>query len=121
MIDQDDVEFVAPGQRVEIMLDQSAEYVYVSYDRASRGSETLKTSPTHLSSLHGGPLPTQMGPDGVARPLSPVFEAVVPLPDEDPHGLLRIGLVGQAKITTAPRTLWDRLYRYVARTFNFEL
>ena len=30
VIDQGDIEFVAPGQRVEIMLDQSAEYVYVS-------------------------------------------------------------------------------------------
>ena len=37
------------------------------------------------------------------------------------HGLLRIGLVGQAKITTAPRTLGSRLWRYLSRTFNFEL
>jgi hypothetical protein len=62
-----------------------------------------------------------MGPDGVARPLSPVFDALVPLPEDDPHGLLRIGLVGRAKITTEPRTLWDRLKRYALRTFNFEL
>ncbi len=120
IIDQNDVWFVFPGQRVEIMLDQSAEYVYVSTIE-ERGSETVKQSPAHLSSLHGGPLPTQMGQDGVARPLSPVFDALVPLPEEDQHGLLRIGLVGGAKITTKPRTLWDRLYRYAARTFNFEL
>jgi hypothetical protein len=62
-----------------------------------------------------------MDPSGVPRPLSPVFEAVVPLPESDPHGLLRIGLVGRAKITTAPRTLWERLVRYASRTFNFEL
>jgi len=120
IIDQNDSWFVLPGQRVEIMLDQSAEYVYVSKIE-ERGSETVKQSPAHLSSLHGGPLPTQMGPDGVARPIGPVFDALVPLPEEDPHGLLRIGLVGRAKITTRPRTLWDRLYRYAARTFNFEL
>ena len=67
--------------------------------------EDLKISPAHLSSLHGGPLATKMDASGVARPLSPIFEAVVPLPDTDPHNLLRLGLVGRAKITTAPRTL----------------
>jgi putative peptide zinc metalloprotease protein len=120
IIDQDDWGFVHPGQRAEIMLDQSAEYVYVSKVER-RGTETVKESPTHLSSLHKGPLPTQMGPDGVARPLTPVFDALVPMPEEDPHELLRIGLIGRAKITTAPRTIAERLYRYFMRTFNFEL
>jgi len=122
VIDQADDELLGNevGQRVEIMLDQSAEYVYVSHIE-QRGSETVKVSPPHLSSLHGGALPTQMGPDGIARPLSPVFDALVPLPEEDPNGLLRIGLVGRAKITTKPRTLWDRVSRYAMRTFNFEL
>ncbi|MEX0613454.1 MAG: HlyD family efflux transporter periplasmic adaptor subunit [Pirellulales bacterium] len=120
VIDQGDVAFVEPGQRVEIMLAQSAEYVYVSKVER-RATETLKATPKNLSSLQGGPLPTQMDPSGVPRPLSPVFEAVVPLPEQDPHGLLRIGLIGRAKITTAPRTLWDRLVRYASRTFNFEL
>jgi hypothetical protein len=50
-----------------------------------------------------------------------VFEAVVPLPENDPHGLLRIGLVGRAKIRTEPRTIAERLWRYVSRTFNFDL
>ncbi len=119
-IDQGDVEFVAAGQRVEVMLAQSAEYVYVSkIERVS--SENLKTTPTHLSSLHGGDLPTKMDPGGAARPLSPIYEAVVPLPESDPHHLLRIGLVGKAKIDTAPRTLWSRLVRYALHTFNFEL
>jgi putative peptide zinc metalloprotease protein len=120
VIDQGDVEFVVPGQKVEIMLAQSAEYVYVSHiEQVS--TEDLKVAPTHLSSLHGGPLPTQMSASGVPRPLSPVFEAVVPLPQEDRYGLMRLGLVGRAKISTAPRTLFDRVSRYIARTFNFEL
>ena len=37
------------------------------------------------------------------------------------HPLLRIGLVGKAKISTPPRTLWARLVRYLSHTFNFEL
>jgi putative peptide zinc metalloprotease protein len=120
VIDQGDVEFVAQGQLVKIMLNQSAEHAYVSKVE-SVSSEDLPIAPAHLSSLHGGPLPTQMSANGTPRPLTPVFQAIAPLPTEDPHGLLRIGLVGRAKISTAPRTLVDRLYRYISRTFNFEL
>ena len=96
--------------------------LYTHFARTVHGvaTETVKSSPAHLSSLHGGELATQMGPDGVARPLSPVFDALVPLPEDD-MGLLRIGLVGQAKITTAPRTLGSRLWRYLIKTFNFDL
>jgi putative peptide zinc metalloprotease protein len=120
IIDQNYSRDVHPGQHVEIMLDQSAEYVYVSKIE-QRGSETVKQSPQNLSSLNGGPLTTQMGTDGVARPITPAIDALVPLPEEDPHGLLRIGLTGRAKITTPWRTLWARLYEYGMRTFNFEL
>jgi putative peptide zinc metalloprotease protein len=120
VIDQSDVELVATGQRVAIMLNQSAEYVYVSrIDKVS--TEDLKITPARLSNQHGGPLPAKPDASGQARPLNPVYEAVVPLPESDPNGLLRLGLVGQAKITTAPRTLFERLYRYFSRTFNFEM
>jgi putative peptide zinc metalloprotease protein len=121
VIDQNDVEFVHEGQPVEIMLNQTTDYVYSNCFIERVSTEDLKTSPTHLSSLNGGSLPTKMDAGGVARPLSPIFEAVVPLPEKDPHGLLRLGLVGKAKITTQPRTLWARLYRYAVHTFNFEL
>jgi putative peptide zinc metalloprotease protein len=119
VIDQGDVELVGKGQKVEVMLHQSADFVYVSHIE-NVSSEDLKDSPVRLSSLSGGDLPTKMDDSGVPRPVGLVFEAVVPLP-EDTHDVLRIGLVGEAKITTAPRTLWSRIYRYVARTFNFEL
>jgi putative peptide zinc metalloprotease protein len=120
VIDQGDVEFVWPGQRVEMLMAQLAGIKYVSQlERVA--SEDLKVSPTHLSSQNGGELPTTVTPSGVARPLSPVFEAVVPLPVDDPHSLLRVGLVGRAKIHIAPRTIAERLYRYLKRTFNFDL
>ncbi len=121
VIDQGDVEFVLAGQKVAIMLDQTADYVYTNCVIERVSTEDLKISPSHLSSLNGGTLPTKMDPSGVARPLNPIFEAVVPLPEQDPNGLLRLGLVGSAKISTAPRTLWERLWRYAVHTFNFEL
>jgi hypothetical protein len=58
---------------------------------------------------------------GVSRPLTPHFHATVPLPRDDGRGILRVGLVGRAKIHIAPRTIGDRLWRYFVRTFNFEL
>jgi putative peptide zinc metalloprotease protein len=119
-IDQTDVEFVAPDQDVEVMLTQSADYVYVSKIEQV-DIENEKTTPKALSSLHGGVLPTKMDASGVERPLSPIYKAVVPLPEVDSHRLLRIGLVGKAKISTPPRTLWSRLVRYASHTFNFEL
>jgi putative peptide zinc metalloprotease protein len=119
VIDQSDVDLVQRGQKVEVMLAQSADFVYVSeIERIEE--KNLKVSPVHLSSLSGGELPTKMDDSGVARPMGQVFEALVPLP-EDQYELMRIGLVGKAKITTAPRTLGERLYRYLSRTFNFEL
>ena len=119
MVDQGDVELIAPGQKVKIMLDQSANVAYVSHIE-NVSTEDMKDSPMRLSSLHGGSLPTKMDDSGRPRPIGRVYEAVVPLP-EDEDSMLRIGLVGEAKITTAPRTLGSRLYRYLSRTFNFEL
>lgn len=122
VIDQGDIGLLGDktGQPVEIMLAQSAGYVYKS-TLEKVADETMKVSPTHLSSLNGGELATQMTPAGVPEPLSPVIEAIVPLPEDNRHGLLRIGLVGRAKIRTEARTLAFRLWRYLARTFNFEL
>jgi hypothetical protein len=102
------------------MLTQTAEWSYIStIEHVS--SDNQKTTPTHLSSLHGGDLPSKADATGAARPLSPIYEAIVPLPAAEKGPYLRIGLVGKAKITTAPRTLWARLVRYLLHTFNFEL
>ncbi len=120
VIDQNDVEFVEVGQSVAMMMDQSAGFVYYSQIE-KKSQEDLKVSPTHLASTNKGPLVTQMTATGVPRPQNTVFDALVPLPEQDPHGLLRVGLVGRAKITTGPRTIWERFMRYLSRTFNFQL
>jgi putative peptide zinc metalloprotease protein len=123
LIDQGDVEFVRVGQEVEIMMAQSANVVYVSkLERVS--SKDTKVSPRHLSSQNSGELPTQISATGVPEPLNTVYDALVPLDkplESDPHRLLRVGLVGRAKIHTDPRTIGARVWRYLERTFNFEL
>ncbi len=107
---------VEEGQEVDIMLNQSADYVYTSKVE-KKSAENLKETPDRLSGLAGGDIPSQTDETGKTRPLKPYYEAIVELPS---HEVLRVGLTGRARIKTAPRTLGQRLFRYFARTFNFE-
>lgn len=128
-ITQNDIDLVNEGQEVRLMLSQTTDLIYPSKIRTISREELLETPP-RLSSLTGGSLATETDPSGTAKPQEPAFEAVVPLGDyatltdaeaKRQHELLRVGLVGEAKITTKPRTLWQRLYRYLTRTVNFDL
>jgi putative peptide zinc metalloprotease protein len=118
VIDQDDVDLVEEGQEVHLMLEESAYHVFVG-TIANRATDALATASPRLASTNGGPLPAQAQPDGTLRPLSTSYQAIARL--DNRHGLLRNGLIGRARIETRPRTLWERLYRYFSRTFNFEL
>lgn len=128
VIAQDSIDLVAEGQKVKLMLNQSTDLKYPS-EIKSISREELPESPPRLSSLTGGVLATETDPSGAAKPLEPAFEAIVPLGDYATlpdsarrlHELLRVGLVGEAKVTTEPRTLWQRFYRYLTRTVNFDL
>lgn len=117
VIDENDIDLVHEGDEVDIMLAQSAGHVFTSYLEAE-SDEDVNETPKRLSGVYGGPIPSQMDETGVARPLKPYYQAVAPLP---PHDTLRVGLTGRARIKTAPQTLGWRLWRYLTRTFNFEL
>jgi len=72
-----------------------------------------------LASTSGGPIPAQPDKDGTIRPLSTSYQAVVQI--DDSLGIFRNGLIGQARIKTAPRTLASRLIRYLGRTFSLDM
>jgi putative peptide zinc metalloprotease protein len=119
VIDQDDVSLVRDGgQKVRLMFDESAYHVYVS-QLERPADDAMQYAPPRLASTNGGPLPAKAEPDGTVKPLSTSYQAVAPL--DNSTGLLRNGLIGRARIETAPRTIWQRFYRYVSRTFNFDL
>jgi hypothetical protein len=40
---------------------------------------------------------------------------------DDSQQMFRNGLIGQARFKTSSRTLASRIYRYLSRTFNFDL
>ena len=118
VIDQDDIDQVREGQQVRLMFDESAYHVFVSkIERPS--SDAMPSAPPRLASTNGGSLPAKADPDGTVRPLSTSYQAIAPL--DNSSGLLRNGLVGRARIEASPRTVAQRLYRYLSRTFNFEL
>ncbi|MGI9457488.1 MAG: biotin/lipoyl-binding protein [Aeoliella sp.] len=113
-----DLDWVAPGQEVRLMFEESPYHVFISSLKKVANDEMEAVSP-QLASTSGGPVPAQADPDGVVRPLVTSYQADVPL--DNSLGLFRNGLIGQARIKTAPRTLASRLYRYLSRTFNFDL
>jgi putative peptide zinc metalloprotease protein len=121
VIDQADIEFVRPNQEVEIILEQDADRFIVMTGRiAEIAPEEMKATSPRLAGQAGGDVATQVDERGMARPLSTSYAASVPI-DASKHGALRVGLTGRAKIHTAPRTLGSRLWRYISRTFSFEL
>ena len=87
---------------------------------SERGSETVKTSPPHLSSLHGGPLADANGP----RRRRPAARARSSTRSCRCRKKIRTACCGSAwsagrRSRPPPRTLWDRLYRYAVADVQF--
>jgi len=118
VINQREQDLVAEGQEVRLMFAESTNHVFVSTIDYFAFDELESLSP-RLASTSGGPIPAQAERDGTVRPLNTSYQAVVRL--DNARGLFRDGLIGQARIKTAPRTLASRLIRYLGRTFNFDL
>ena len=126
VIDQEDIGFVKQGQSVEILMDQDASrnlvYSGAIFDIAPE--ELKAVSPKQLASTAGGPVATKVDESGIPRPLNPSYQATVlidgkKLASSGNH--IAPGLLGMAKIETEPRTLANRLWRYVTATFSFKL
>jgi putative peptide zinc metalloprotease protein len=118
VIDQNDTEFVHRGQQVEILLTSLPEMLFTS-KVSDIAAEKLQVASKQLSNKSGGELPTKTDEAGQERPMSATYEAWADL-DDSAH-LLRLGLTGTAKIHAGTQTLGQRLWRYVTRTFHFQM
>lgn len=116
VIDQADVEFVRVGQTVRFALDQTPGH-FLTGTIADIAKIDLKVAPPEL--VTGGDLPTLTDDSGVTHPLNASYQARVTL-DEHPQQLL-LGASGWAKISVAPRSLGQRAYHYLSKTFRFDL
>ncbi len=80
----------------------------------------LTETPLSLSTHAGGDVDSVADAQtGMPRPLSTSYPALAELPDTG--GELQLGMRGKAKLYTGWQPLGRRLYRFVKRTFHFEL
>ena len=117
-INESNRNFVAQGQAVEIIINHLPDLTFESTIEQIATTE-MTEPPRRLTERAGGELLTQTDTTGREQLMSTTYQARVLL--NDPEHLLRVGLRGQAKIHTAPRTLASRLWRLITETFNFKL
>jgi len=117
-IDQGDVEFVHPGQIVDILLEPFPGQRFRS-SLTQLSQLDMKVSPHSLSSKTGGGLVTRTDAGGRERPISTTYQALAPL-DDELSGMF-IGATGQARVHTGSQTLAQRAWRFVCKTFSFDV
>jgi len=130
IIDQGDVELVRaamaqrrrngePGVPVKLMLD-SLPSVVLETDIERIALAELTHTPVGLSTHAGGDVDSEIDQEtGMPKPLSTSYPAIAPLPED--AGNVQLGMRGKAKLYTGWQPLASRLYRFLSRTFHFEL
>ncbi len=116
LIDQADIEFVEVGQGVKLQLDElPGEFLEGTIDRVAETDSHVVSRELVIA----GQTPATLDADGHVRPQSTSYHARVQL---DPHDArLLLGTTGEAKIRVHHLSLGSRIYRYLSRTFRFDL
>lgn len=119
IIDQGDVQLVREGQAVDMKLD-SRRLETFSGVITEKSNEPIDSASMSMSSQTGGDLQTEIDPTtGMIKPRNVSYQARVPIAvGEVP---VRPGYRGSAKVHVDPMSLGSRLWRVIAKTFNFEL
>ncbi len=116
-VDQAQIEFLRPGQQVDVVLEPLR--TVKSITRLEHISQAeMQSAPRALASQTGGSLPTAPDQEGRLRPLSVTYQASAPL--DDPEGLIVPGATGQARIHAGHQTLAQRAWRTLCATFRFQ-
>jgi putative peptide zinc metalloprotease protein len=120
-VDQADLASLKPGQLVRIKLDAYADEVVETTIESEEdiSREPMKYTSQSMSVQAGGRVATRTDSTGGARPLSATYQVTVPL--KGYAGQFKMGQRGRAKISAEPRSLGDRLWRYLTDTFHFEI
>lgn len=116
-VPQGEVEFLASGQKVELILHQLPGQKFTGQIE-HLSQQQIEATPPSLSSKSGGPILTETDQNGIERPVETTFQASVPL---DEPQILVAGGTGLAKVHAGYQPLWQRGWRAFCRTFRFEL
>jgi putative peptide zinc metalloprotease protein len=118
VVDQHDIDLIHLGDDVDIKID-SARLETFQGKVGTISQMEMKVTPENLASQVGGVLDTEMDAAGRLRPLSTSYQVRVPLSDVEVP--LRSGYRGQAKIYAGWKSAGWRIYRFLNRTFRFEM
>jgi putative peptide zinc metalloprotease protein len=119
VIDQAYIDLVREGHEVKVLLESNTHRAYKSQIERIASTD-LQTVSRAASTQAGGRLETKTDPtSGRIAPLSTSYQATAPLGDS--AGKLQVGMQGQARIYTGWQPLGRRLYRFVTKTFHFDL
>lgn len=117
VVDQQDRDLVKVGDEVEVMFDAAKLRSY--YGTVDSFAQThMKETSANLSTQTGGSLDTTTDESGRTRPMSTSYQAKVVF--SDPDLPVRSGFRAKANVHLAWRSLGWRLYRFAAKTFNFD-
>ncbi len=107
-----DVQLVRQGDPVQILLEQSRHTILEGTVQQIDASK-LEVVPSRLAIL--GTIPN-IEKNEVARPIETYYRVEIALSDSDAP--LTIGMRCRAKITVAPSSIAQRVYRFLGRTFR---
>ena len=118
VVDQADIDLIKVGVEADMKIDSAKMETFSGFVRQISEMD-MKETPESLSKQVGGQLDTEMDSSGRLRPMSTSYQARVPL--DDVKVPLRAGYRGQAKIYVGWKSLGWRLYRFLSKTFSFEM
>ena len=117
-VDQTEIEFVQPRQKVELQLRQHPLKLYQS-EITEFVPVKMRETPQVLSSKNGGDIISTVNDEGQQVPASTTYMLTVPVQIEDEYVI--DGGTGVAKIYAGRQTAGRRIWRLLCHTFRFEL
>ncbi len=118
VVDQSDIDFVQLGQVVDVKIDVLPHETFATKVNFV-SAEPMEFMSKQLSNKGYGEVETVTDESGMEKPINTMYpvEAIL----EDPEGIIRPGMRGRAKIHAGYQTLGQRGWRWLKRTFNFDL
>jgi len=117
-LDQSDRLDVTEEMRIRIKLEHLPHETFTGRVRQIAHAQT-EVAPAALSNKQGGAMSTVTDREGQEKLEDAAYQAIIEFQDEP--ALLRTGLRGQARFVVVERSLGGWLWRWIRRTFDFEL